>query len=336
MAERPVTLLAMRPDLPSELFDDEARALLDTVAAADLDRVVDDFSAPGTSELLADADILLTSWGSPRIDGSVLDRAPRLRAIVHAAGSVKHHVEPVCWERGLLVTSAAAANARPVAEFALAAILMAGKDAFAIAARFGEGRSSFDPVADFREVGNYRRTVGVIGASRTGRILLELLRPFDLRVLLTDPFTNSTAAAALGAELVETDEIFARSDVVTVHAPELPSTRHLVDARRLALMKDGATLVNTARGSLVDTGALTAEVTRGRLRAVLDVTDPEPLPSGSPLWDCSGAFLTPHLSGSAGSELARVGRQAVDEVVAIARGQAPHWPVSLADLTTVA
>lgn len=336
MAHRPTVLLAMRPGLPPQLFDGETRALLESVAATDLDRVVEDFTAPWVGDVLADAEILLTSWGSPWVDEAVLDRAPRLRAVVHAAGSVRHHVDPVCWERGLVVTSAAAANATPVAEFALAAVLMAGKDAFAFAARFGETRKSFDPVVDFGGVGNYRRTVGVVGASRTGRALLELLRPFDLHVLLTDPFVDPAEAAALGCELVGTDDVFARSDVVSVHAPALPSTRHLVDARRLALMRDGATLVNTARGSLVDTDALTAEVTSGRLRAVLDVTEPEPLPRTSPLWTSPGVFLTPHLSGSAGTELARIGRQAVDEVVSLVGGAEPRWPVSLADLETTA
>lgn len=336
MTARPVVLLAMRRDLPAELFDAETRALLNRVATTDLTRAVEVFDAPGMDNLLGAAEILLTSWGSPRIDGPVLDRAPRLRAIVHAAGSVKHHVDPVCWDREIVVTSAAAANAQPVAEFALAAILLAGKDTFTFAARFAEARASFDPVVDFGEVGNYRRTVGVIGASRTGRALLELLRPFDLRVLLADPYLEPAEASTLGAELVDPDELFARSDVVSVHAPALPATHHLVDARRLALMRDGATLVNTARGSLVDTVALTAEVTSGRLRAVLDVTDPEPLPIDSPLWVSPGAFLTPHLSGSAGSELARIGRQAVDEVVALARGESPHWPVSLADLARMA
>ena len=101
MADRPTVLLAMRSGLPPQLFDAETRALLDSVVETDLDRVVEDFTAPWVGDVLADAEILLTSWGSPWVDGAVLDRAPRLRAIVHAAGSVRHHVDPACWERGL-------------------------------------------------------------------------------------------------------------------------------------------------------------------------------------------------------------------------------------------
>ncbi|NEE43366.1 hydroxyacid dehydrogenase, partial [Streptomyces sp. SID8455] len=87
-------------------------------------------------------------------------------------------------------------------------------------------------------------------------------------------------------------------DVVSIHAPELPQTRHLFDAGRLALMRDGATLVNTARGSLVDTDALVKELVSGRIDAVLDHTEPEVLPVDSPLYDLPNVLLTPHIAGS--------------------------------------
>lgn len=142
-------------------------------------------------------------------------------------------------------------------------------------------------------IGNHGRRVGVIGASRIGRRVIELLRPFDLRVSLTDPYVDEAGAAALGVPLLPLDDLLRTCDIVTVHAPDTPETHRLIDRRALALMPDGAVLVNTARGALVDHDALIDELRAGRLSAILDVTDPEPLPADSPLLDLPNAFVTP-------------------------------------------
>ncbi len=245
---------------------------------------------------------------------------PRLRAVVHAAGSVKHHVTEACWERGLLVSSAAAANAVPVAEYTLAAILFANKRVLESAHAYRAARGPVDLLRRYPAVGNYHRTVGIVGASLIGRRVMELLRPFDLRVLVHDPYADPGELAALGGESCALDELLRRSDVVSLHAPALPQTRHLLDAARLALMPDGATLVNTARGSLVDTVALTEELVAGRLHAVLDHTEPEVLPTGSPLYNLPNVLLTPHVAGSLGGELDRLAATAVEELERYAMG----------------
>jgi phosphoglycerate dehydrogenase-like enzyme len=131
---------------------------------------------------------------------------------------------------------------------------------------------------------------------------------------------------------VELDELCARSHVVTLHAPALPSTRHMIDAARLALLRDGATLVNTARGVLVDTDALTAELLTGRISAVLDHTDPERLPDESPLYTLPNVFMTPHIAGSVGNELARLGAAAVAEIERFAVGEPFRHAVGWHDL----
>lgn len=271
----------------------------------------------------AEADYLITSWGCPPIDQQVLDRMPRLRAILHAAGTVRGFVTDACWERGLLVSSAAHANAIPVAEYTLAAILLAGKRAF-------NREQSND------NVGNYRRSVGVIGASRVGRRLLELLRSFDLSVSLSDPYITPAEAGALGATLLPLDDLLGTSDIVTLHAPDLPATYRLLDRRRLALISDGATLINTSRGALIDPVALTDELVSGRLNAVLDVTEPEPLPPDSPLHRLRNVFLTPHIAGSLGNELERLGAAVVEEVERLVAGLPLRHQVLRTDLGRVA
>ena len=179
---------------------------------------------------------------------------------MHAAGSVKHHITEACWERGIAVTSAAAANALPVAEYTLAAILFAGKQVLRSAQRYGQLRTDHDWSRELASVGNYRRTVGIVGASRIGRRVIELLRPFDVEVLLYDPYVTPAEAAGLGVALTGLDELCSRSHILTVHAPQLATTRHMIDARQLALMRDGATLINTSRGSLIDEEALLPEL----------------------------------------------------------------------------
>ncbi|MGK5643008.1 hydroxyacid dehydrogenase [Streptomyces sp. URMC 126] len=272
------------------------------------------------TEDLAGADILLTGWGTSLVlDDRVLDGAPRLRALVHAGGSVRPVVTPAVWERGIVVSSAAGVNAGPVAEFAFAQISLAAKKALGAAASHRAGRW---PAFGDRQ-GADGRTVGVVGASRTGRRVISRLRAAeaDYRVLLYDPYVSVAEATRWGAELVNIHSLCGNSSVVSLHAPELPETRHLLDAERLALIPDGGTVVNTARGSLVDTDALVEECASGRLDAFLDVTDPEPLPPGHPLFSLPNVFLTPHIAGSQGSEVRRLGAFAVDEVARLVRGE---------------
>lgn len=132
------------------------------------------------------------------------------------------------------------------------------------------------------------------------------------------------------------DELLAVSDVVSLHAPALPETYHLLDAPRLSLLRDGATLVNTGRGSRIDTEALTAEALSGRIHAVLDVTEPEMLPEASPLYSLPNVLLTPHIAGSLGGELRRITRSALDEVERYCAGREFAYPVTRAALTTSA
>lgn len=318
----PKALLSMGPGIAERLFTPVQRerltALVDTDPALVAHRLTD--PEPGVAAALAGAELLITCWGAPPLTAGVLTAAPRLRAVVHAAGSVKHHITPACWERGVQVTSAAGANALPVAEYTLAAILFAGKNVLATAHRYRQLRAPHDWRAELEGHGNYRRCVGIVGASRIGRRVIELLRPFDLDVLLFDPYVDAGAAARLGAVKVGLDELCARSRVVSVHAPELPATRHMIGAAQLAAMADGTTLVNTSRGSLIDGDALLPELVSGRLNAVLDVTEPEVPPAGSPLYDLENVLLTPHVAGSLGDEIHRMGDFALDEVARYVQG----------------
>ncbi|MGW2614989.1 hydroxyacid dehydrogenase [Streptomyces sp. NPDC001500] len=334
-ASLPRAVFAMDPVHLPLLFPEPLMARLRRTAEIDTALVVGDFSDPAAVAALADAEVLITGWGCPRLDEDAAASAPRLRAVLHAAGSVRSLVGETLWERGVAVSSAVTGNAVPVAEYTLAMILLAGKDVFAHRERFRRTHAQPTP-AETATTGNLGRTVGVIGASRVGRRLLELLRPFDFDVLLHDPYVDAAEAAGLGARSVSLEDLLRRSDIVSLHAPDIPETRHLLDRARLALVRDGGMVVNTSRGALVDHAALTDELVAGRLHAVLDVTDPEPLPADSPLYRLPNVFLTPHIAGSLGNELERLGRIVVEELERLADGQPLAHEVRHADLAKVA
>ena len=274
---------------------------------------------PRADALLAEAQVIIGHWGCPVLDADVLDRAPHLGLFAYAAGTVKQTVDVTVFDRGIRVTSGADANAEPVAEFTLAAILFANK---AVLWRrdtwrdpsFEAHRARPRPRPEVA-VGNWAKTIGIVGASLVGRRVIELLRPFpELAVALYDPFVTPEEASALGVTKMELDELCAVVDVLSIHAPNLPATRRMIGAAQLAALRTGATLINTARGALVDHDALIGELASGRLYAVLDVTDPEPLPADSALRTLPNVFLTPHLAGSQGTELARMAVYVADEI----------------------
>lgn len=301
-------------------------------------RLADRLIAPADPSALSaatDTEILITGWGAPQLDSRMLDSLPHLRAVFHCAGTVKRIVSPELWERGIRVSSSADANAVPVAEYTLAMILLSAKNAWesAVSYRATQDMSLALPRGG---VGAYGITVGIVGASRIGRRVLDLLRPFDIATVLYDPSLSAADAAALGTTLVSLHDLLRVSDIVSLHAPLLPETHRMLGATELATMRGGATLINTARGPLVDTDALVAELTAGRLRAVLDVTDPEPLPAGHPLFTSPGVTLTPHIAGSLGNELQRMGSQTVDEVERFATMGTLDFEVRHRDLATIA
>ncbi|MFF4749470.1 hydroxyacid dehydrogenase [Streptomyces sp. NPDC002514] len=329
---QPAAVSVMSLDVADLVLPQDLRARLSTSVRLAPDPV--DPRAEGAFvAALADAEVLISSWGCPRLTPEVLAHAPRLRAVVHAAGTVKSLVSDAVWERGIVVSSAADANAGPVVSYTLALVTLAARRTLTMAAGYTDG---WPATAD--RFGADGLTVGVVGASRIGRRVIAELVASDAgyRVLLSDPYVTDEEARALGAERVELAELCRRSGVVTVHAPLLPETTGLLDAGMLALIPDGGTLINTARGAIVGTEALTRECASGRLEAYLDVTDPEPLPAGHPLLSLPNALVTPHIAGAQGSEVRRIGRYAVDEVARWVAGEPLLGEVTRAALARLA
>jgi phosphoglycerate dehydrogenase-like enzyme len=173
------------------------------------------------------------------------------------------------------------------------------------------------------------KTLGIVGYGRIGRELARRARAFDMRVLYTDIVPVDDPG---DVEFRELDALLAESDVVSLHPPLTPQTKHLIDDDTLAKMKPGAVLVNTARGGLVDGEALARALRSGRLRAAaIDVFDPEPPPSDSPLLQLDTVVLSPHMAGVAQESIMRILAAALANCRRVARGQDPHDVVAGAD-----
>lgn len=319
----PQALLVMDPVSFSEQFHEPQLRrlrrlvkLADPISTADLD-------APHVRRRLRDVEVLVTSWGCPPLTAERLADASKLRAIFHCAGTVRTFVTDEVWRRGLLVTNAADENAIPVAEFAVAAIIFAGKKAPFLAQDARVHRADWSYVTRRGELSNRGRTIGVVGFSRVGRRVVERLRGLEVAVLVCDPYADPDQVGAAGGTLVRLPELLRACDVLTLHVPGLPSTRHLIGATELALLRDGATVINTARGSVLDTTALERECAEGRLDAILDVTDPEPLPADSVLYELPNVMITPHVAGSLGAETRRMSESALDELERYLSGRPP-------------
>ncbi|KNH16414.1 2-hydroxyacid dehydrogenase [Arthrobacter sp. ZBG10] len=315
MPAKPKAILVMNSETYSDQFD--AARLERLASMVDLGSTpwTASLTDPGLADRLAEVEILLTSWGVPALDKETLDRLPRLKAVFHCAGTVRSFVSQELWDRGILVTNGADANAIPVAEFTFASIVLAGKKAHVLANDARTFRTDWSYTTRRGELGNIGRTIGVIGFSRIGRRVVQLVQQLqDVTCLVSDPHADPAAVAAAGGTLVTLPELLAASDVVSVHAPALPETRHMLGGLELRAMKDHATLINTARGSLVDTAALEAECATGRINALLDVTEPEPLPADSVLYSLPNVVITPHIAGSLGTETRRMSDAALNDL----------------------
>ncbi len=311
---------------------------LDRLAACGelLDRVpLSGFDDDRAAALLGRAEIIVGHWGTPTLTAEVLERSPRLEMFAYAAGTVKWQVTDAVWDRDLLVTSAAAMNAVPVAEYTIAMILLSNKGVF----RFREHcRNQSSPLPrEMEKLGNFGKRVGVVGASFVGRKVIELLHPYDLEVSVYDPYLSHVEAKELGVEkFEELDELCSAVDVLTLHAPDIEATRAMIGAAQLSLLRDGATFINTARPALVDQIALEAELSSGRIDAVLDVATPDPLPRDSLLLSLPNVFATPHIAGASGNELVRLAQLAVEEVERFTRGEPPLFRVCREDMSRIA
>jgi len=286
------------------------------------------------SRTLADIEVIFGTWGMPVLDRKFLDMAPKLQAVFYAAGTVKSFVTEDMWRRGVTICSAWRANAVPVAEFALGTILLSLKNVWAYHRTLRRTRDWNQklPVA-----GGFHATVGIVSLGAVGMRVAELLESFDVEVLAYDPVVDRNRLREKSVKFVGLDELFERSDVVSVHTPWLKETEGLIGGDLISSMKPFATLINTSRGAVLNEDQLIDALReRPDLTAFLDVTHAEPPDPKSPLFDLPNVLLTPHVSGSLDGECQRMGNFMLGEYLRFLRKEPLQHQVTLDMLDTMA
>ncbi|WP_329212989.1 hydroxyacid dehydrogenase [Streptomyces sp. NBC_00683] len=318
-AGRPRVVVSVPPHLRAEFFTAEVWQQLD--AAAELTVLDEHRDRTALAAALPGARALVTSWRSPRVDARLLDSADRLELVAHTGSAVAPYVDEEVFRRGIQVTQAGDEMARPVAEVALAFTLSLLHRIHRFDHALHDGTPWAEAVQAPPSHEIHGSDIGVIGASRTGRAYIAMVRAMGARVRVTDPFLSEADAVALGVESVPLEVLLTRSRIVAVHAPVTERTHRMIGAAQLALMPDGAGLVNTARAWLVDEKALLAELASGRLDAAIDVFDEEPLPVDHAFRALPNVLLTPHRAAGSVEVRQRLGASAVGEVVRLLAGQ---------------
>ena len=270
---------------------------------------------------LKDVEVIFSGWGAPAFDDEFLDAAPNLKAVFYASGSVKRLADRgQLFDRGIKLVSSVEANAVPVAEFCLSQILFSLKLGWHFALKIREDKAWMAHGDRFQVPGCYGSTVGIISLGAISKKLLELLRPHDVKILVSSNHLTDEEAKKLNVEIASIEEIFRRADVVSLHSP-----RHhegIITGNHFRSMKTRATFLNTARGACVrEAEMIDALRERTDIIALLDVTTPEPPESGSALFDLPNIVTFPHISGSMHNECRRMARYAIDEYYRFCKGE---------------
>jgi len=324
------------PDVIYRVFDRATKAQI--AALCDLEEGV--FSK---ADLLADprrfceVELVFSGWGMPTLcEEEIRSCLPRLECLFYAAGSVQVFARPflAC---GVRVFSAWAANAIPVAEFTVAQIILANKGYFLSSRVYHKsGRAAADKVFS-RCRGNYGETVGIIGAGMIGKLVINMLKSYRLRVLVFDPFLPDSTAEELGVEKCDLPRLFGECFTVSNHLANNAQTRGMLDYSLFSLMRENAVFINTGRGAQVVEDDL-VRILRERedITALLDVTYPEPPVEGHPFYTLENCLLTPHIAGSAGDEVCRMAEYMLAECKAYLCDEPCRYEVSEKMLETMA
>ena len=286
--------------------------------------------APATSdstksevmEFVSKLDAVVVCHGSPRIDQSIISVSPRLKLIGELEGdrfAQRIDVEAAL-ASGVRAVDTTHGSSYPVSEWALGMMLIGLRNAGAHFRRLiadeqwgtPEQRDSTTEFAQNEELTG--KTVGLIGAGYIARRLIELLKPFDVKLLVHDPYVQPELASSLGFTLTSLDAVLSKTDVIVCLAPLTPSTRGMLGPNEINSMKPGSVFVNVSRGPIVDSDALIERLEIGDITACLDVFDPEPVPVGSRIRQLPNVFLSPHIAGTTERSRTRFFEEMVSEL----------------------
>ncbi len=282
-------------------------------------------------------DAVFSTWGMPEFtEEEIKSYFPSLKCVFYGAGSVQNFARPFL-NCGVKVFSAWAANAVPVAEMTVAQIILSNKGYFLTNRLYHKKGNRAAKEAFGKCNGNYGETVGIIGAGMIGKLVIEMLKAYKLKVIVFDPFLPDEKATELGVEKCELAEVFERAFVVSNHLANNAQTQGMLHYEHFSRMKENAVFINTGRGAqVVEEDLVRVLRERPDLTALLDVTYPEPPIENHPFYILPNCLLTPHIAGSAGDEVARMGEFMLAECLAYLNGEPCRYEVTEKMLETMA
>ena len=282
-------------------FPDEIINILNKLGNVKFNKKDKPYTSQELKNEIKDIDICITHWGCPKFTKEIVDNANKLKLIAHAAGSVAYFITDYVYDNQIIVCSANSIMAKYVAEANLAYILSAlrliPQHNYDMKYNKGWNRktSKIDTLFD--------KKVGLIGLGTIGRYLIELTKPFSLEFLVYDPYiSKSDISKYPNVKLASMNDVLTSGDIISIQASLTPETYHMVDSKKLKLLKDNTLFINTSRGPIVEEKALIKELESGRIFAVLDVFEDEPLDEASKLRDLENVILIPHMGGAPARE----------------------------------
>lgn len=252
------------------------------------------FSPKELRDKLVNTEVCITGWGCPRLDEYVLENASDLKLVAHTGGTVAPIVSDYLYSKGIKVISGNQIYAESVAEGVLAYMLSSLRDIPYFNSEVQNGRWKAEK---YHNEGLLDQSVGLVGFGMVAKFLVELLRPFRVKIKAYGKPADEAAMYEYGVEKASLEEIFSSCRIISLHVPKKPDTYHMIDKRLLGMISEGSLLVNTARGSVIDEAAMEEELQKGRFKAVLDVFETEPLTPESKLRDLQNVILIPHMAG---------------------------------------
>ncbi len=283
-------------------------------------------------EFASGLDALIVCHGAPRVTPAVMDAANRLRFIGELEGDrfARRIDVEAATQRSIRSIDTTQGSSYPVAEWALAMMLIGLRNAGSVFRRLIAHERVFESDERYNDPGFLHgeltgKTVGMIGAGHIGRRLLALLQPFDVTVLVHDPYVPREIADIYDVTMTTLENVLSVPDVVVCLAPITPATRGMIGEREIDLLKPGAVFVNVSRGAIVDSNALIARLKKGNIIASLDVFEPEPMPVDSPIRDLENVFITPHIAGVTAANSHRFFTLMVDELLRFFAGHETRY-----------
>ena len=314
-----IKILVSIPDgeVRDSFFSEEQRVRLERLGCVEWNANAEQYGEEELAEKLRGVDICISGWGNTPFHEKTLKYADKLKLIAHIGGSVRPMVGDAAFERGIRVCSGNRVFAESVAEGVLAYMLCSLRRIGEYEARMAAGE--WPSLIGTR--GLLGRSVGLVGYGMIAEYLVKFLKPFGCRIMVSSRHISAEELAEAGIEAAAAEEIFRTCDIISLHSSLTARTKHSIGADLLNSMKDGALLVNTARGALMDEEALVSVLKERPVWAALDVFETEPLPMDSPLRECERVLLMPRAAGPTADRRYVVTSHVLDDIGRFLNGE---------------